>query len=563
METKTCANCTTQFPITPDDLAFYKQIDVPAPTLCPQCRYQRRIANRNEWIFYTRNCGLCKKPTVTIYNEDYPGPVYCQPCWWGDGWDTLEYERDFDFSKTFFEQFAEHRFNVPRIALANTKSVNSEYTNQSNDNKNCFMCVATCLSEDCLYGQWNQGSKECVDCYSTEKCELLYESISCVKCSTSAYLENCRDCSHSIFLYDCRGCTNCVGCVGLRNKSHYWFNETLSKEEYEKRYKALMFTHNELQKMKEKFEALTRTLPRKYYEGRNNVNTTGNYIEHNKNVTNTFYAHRTEDTSNSQDAWEARNCMDLTETLDNELDYELEGVGWASNNIIFSKGWYGSHNLYTELSFHAHNTFGCVGIVKKNYCIFNKQYGKEEYETFKEKIIAHMKETKEWGEFFPIEISPFAYNETVAQEYFPLTKDEVIKKGYKWYDRPERNYNITITADKIPTSIKETPDSIVEEVIECSSRKSKILNHTSEISQCTTAFKITPAELTFYKKMNLPLPHLCGPCRRHARLEKRNPRKLWHRTCMKEGCSNEFETSYTPERPEIVYCETCYTNEVV
>ncbi len=31
---------------------------------------------------------------------------------------------------------------------------------------------------------------------------------------------------------------------------------------------------------------------------------------------------------------------------------------------------------------------------------------------------------------------------------------------------------------------------------------------------------------------------------------------------MKEGCQNEFETSYAPDRPEIVYCERCYQQEV-
>ena len=31
---------------------------------------------------------------------------------------------------------------------------------------------------------------------------------------------------------------------------------------------------------------------------------------------------------------------------------------------------------------------------------------------------------------------------------------------------------------------------------------------------------------------------------------------------MKPGCKNEFETSYAPDRPEIVYCEQCYNEEV-
>ncbi|MDP3784615.1 MAG: hypothetical protein Q8R12_00870, partial [bacterium] len=60
---------------------------------------------------------------------------------------------------------------------------------------------------------------------------------------------------------------------------------------------------------------------------------------------------------------------------------------------------------------------------------------------------------------------------------------------------------------------------------------------------------------------------------------------LWHRKCQCAGeksengiyqntadhihhpkdqlCPNEFETTYAPERPEIVYCEQCYIREVV
>ena len=59
-----------------------------------------------------------------------------------------------------------------------------------------------------------------------------------------------------------------------------------------------------------------------------------------------------------------------------------------------------------------------------SYCILNKQYTKEEYEALVSKIIEQMNTmpyvdkngvTYKYGEFFPIELSPFGYNETVAQ----------------------------------------------------------------------------------------------------------------------------------------------------
>ena len=163
-----------------------------------------------------------------------------------------------------------------------------------------------------------------------------------------------------------------------------------------------------------------------------------------------------------------------------------------------------------------------------------------------------MKSANEYGEFFPVERSIFSYNETIAQEYFPLTKQEALDRGYKWKDGEERNYKIDIKNEDIPNDIK---DDIVNKVIECEHKG--LCNQ-----QCTEAFKIIPEELQFYQRMKLPLPRLCPNCRHYERLAKRNPLKLWHRNCMKSGCTNEFETSYAPNRPEVIYCESCYNSEV-
>ncbi|MDR2189932.1 MAG: hypothetical protein LBP53_01790 [Candidatus Peribacteria bacterium] len=69
------------------------------------------------------------------------------------------------------------------------------------------------------------------------------------------------------------------------------------------------------------------------------------------------------------------------------------------------------------------NLFGCIGLRGKEYYILNKQYTKEKYEELVPKIIEKMKADEEWGEYFPASISPFGYNETLANEYFPLTEE--------------------------------------------------------------------------------------------------------------------------------------------
>lgn len=68
--------------------------------------------------------------------------------------------------------------------------------------------------------------------------------------------------------------------------------------------------------------------------------------------------------------------------------------------------------------------FGSYGLRNKQYCVFNKQYSQQEYEMLVAKIIAHMQETGEWGEFLNPSLSPFGYNETVSQDYYPLESEQ-------------------------------------------------------------------------------------------------------------------------------------------
>ena len=113
-------------------------------------------------------------------------------------------------------------------------------------------------------------------------------------------------------------------------------------------------------------------------------------------------------------------------------------------------------------------------------------------------------------------------------------------------------------------SIDDINETICNEVIECP-------NQGKVETRCTSAYKILPDELSFYKQMHLPLPRYCPNCRHHHRLIWRNLFHFYKRECMcdlplhsHEGqCKVEFDTSYAPDRPEIIYCEKCYQQEVI
>jgi uncharacterized protein YbaR (Trm112 family) len=137
----------------------------------------------------------------------------------------------------------------------------------------------------------------------------------------------------------------------------------------------------------------------------------------------------------------------------------------------------------------------------------------------------------------------------LIHDFFPLTKDEAIKRGYKWQEKVTGTYGKeTIKKGEAPNSVDKINDSIVNEILIC--------------EECNKNYRIIEAEITFYKKMGLPIPHKDFECRHRDRMKKRNKMELYHRSCMKEGCKNEFETTYAPDRLDTIYCESCYQKEI-
>ena len=571
-EVKNCQNCKKDFTIEPNDFGFYEKMDISPPTFCPDCRLQRRLAWRNERGLHNRECGLCRKKIISIYNKDFNNIVYCDKCWWSDKWDALDYAEDIDFSKPFLTQLFEffRKVPAPNLFAFGTTMINSPYCNMANDMKNCYLLHDGTFDENVSYGSGAFYCKDSQDITMVRKGELCYEIVTCINCYQTTFSQNCEDCVDVHFSFGLRGCNNCFGCVNLHGKKYHIFNEPYTKEEYEQKLKSFRLdSHRNIILLKEKTHDFWKKFPKRYYFGVQNLNVTGDYLEHSKNAKSCFGAANLEDTkfcsfvSNGP----VKTTYDFTHYGDNiELVYESLQSGRGLNNVKCGWGvWNISRNVQYSITVPGvSDVFGCVGLKKKQYCILNKQYTKEEYEKLTQKIIEHMNNMPyidkngikyKYGEFFPIELSPFGYNETTAQEYFYLDEKEAKAKGYNWKEHNKRNYEITKKFEEVQDSISGINDSILNEIIAC--------EHQGNCKEnCMTAFRILSEDLIFYRRMNLPLPRLCPNCRHYQRLKQRNPLKLWRRVCMNKGCKNEFETSYAPERPEIIYCEKCYQQEV-
>ncbi len=577
-ETKNCQSCKLEFTIEPEDFLFYEKIKVPPPTFCPECRLIRRLVWRNEHNLYKRPC-ITKdgeKMLLANYHSDVPFPVYEQEYWWSDAWDSLEYGKDYDFSRPFFEQLKELIAVVPQPHATNLQNANSDFCNFTYQCKNCYLAFASDMNEDSSYLHQTMRTKNSCDqegCENMESCYMGYKSKGCYQSSYTYFSHNCID-SH--LMWDCYNCQDCFGCVELRNKSHCIFNVQYSKEEYDQKIKEYRDgSHQTLQKNLAKFYDFARTFPKKFADILQSENVTGNHIRNARNCHECFdIANKMEQCKFTGYAFSnVSDCYDLfAGGVNYETSYETMSAGENAQRMFMSAMVWTCSNIYYSLFCHqSSNLFGCVALRNKQYCIFNKQYTKEEYEVLVPKIIEHMNvmpyqdalgRIYRFGEFFPSEISPFAYNETPAHDYYPLTEAGAKAKGFTWRTKEKSQYQVTMPLSKIPDAIQDISDSIINEVIECEDRDN---------DYSPGAFRITSQELSLYKRLKIPLPRKSPNARFYERLTFRFPYKLWHRNCMcsqsnhdhSGQCKNEFQTSYAPERPETIFCESCYQKEVM
>ncbi|OGY87063.1 MAG: hypothetical protein A2233_03880 [Candidatus Kerfeldbacteria bacterium RIFOXYA2_FULL_38_24] len=548
----TCKQCQQEFTISKKDQDFFAKMAVPYPKLCPSCRQQRRQAWRNERCLYSRKCDLCKKPIISIYSPDKPFTVYCSDCWWSDQWDSQTYAQEIDWSRPFFKQFQELQNKVPRLTLYGNKNENSDYTNHSEQIKNCYLCVDVAFAENILYGQWVVRGQDCVDVYVSTSSELCYFCQYITNCYNCIYTYSAETCSNLMFCYDCKDTNDCFLSSNLRHAQYVFMNEQLSPEEYKKRMSRWdMGSFNNWQKAVAAYKKMVvEQTFHKYGLIYYSENSTGNVLHHANNCQQCFHVMDSEDNTYTYECLEIKDSMDAYESgFSCERQYETHGCN-RSSYTKFCSVCYDNHFIeYCEWCHDSNDLFGCIGLRKQKYCILNKQYSEEKYKELKEKLITHMKEIGEYGEFFPSNLSPFGYNETVAPYYLPLTKDEAVAVGFRWHDgRTGSIGKTTKTWEQIPDNIQEVNAEIIKEALEC--------------TKCQKNYKVTKKEFEFYQRQKLPIPRLCPDCRYMARMSLRNPRKLWHRKCMNDGCKNEFETTYAPDRPETIYCEECYQKEI-
>ncbi len=549
-----CRRCKNDFLVDENDQIFYQKMKVPNPTECPDCRFMCRAMWRNETTLYSRTCDMCQKAIISMYNPKSPYTVYCNDCYRSDAWDAKDFAQDYDMNKSFFEQLSELFLRVPKNALYLTLGagpiVSSPFNNSVGALKNCYFTFNSSVLEDSGYCRGITYSKDVFDSYFGIKLDQCYETVNCQNSNKLFFSQNSKNCVDSYFLYNCTNCMNCFGCVNQQNKSYCWFNEQLSKEDYERKANQLLGSYFLLKNQAEKFNKSLLNFPHKFNKNISVVDSIGDYLSETKNTKYSFEIIKGED---SKWNFGSREIKDSYGTIGYgikaEMLLECVSTGYVSRGI----GCYScelSQNIEYSFSCLSNNKnlFGCDSLKNAQYCILNKQYTKEEYEVLRAHIVDELTRNGDYGLMLPPELSPFGYNETIGNDNMKLTKERALELGFKWQDDIQKTVGKeTIQPENLEDNISDVLDTITDEILRC--------------IDCTRNYKITEQELFFYRKMKLPIPRKCFFCRHHDRIEKRGPYKFWKRNCAL--CHKDIETNFAPERPEIVYCEECYRREVL
>ena len=563
---RVCSTCHNSFMISADDISALRKLRVSAPHECPVCRMRRRMAMMaNIFQFYRKDCAEhAGEKVVSQMDSEIPYKIYDNDFRWDpNAWDATTYGRDYVSGGSFSGQLSKLLADVPHMAIAryNKNIINSDYTVDSFDVKNCYLSSTIGVSENVFYSLWVVYTKDSMDALRVDHVDHSYEVIYSDRIYKCRYIQNCNNCTDSAFLFYCHNCQNCFGCYNLRNKKYCFENIQLTQKEYLTKIKEFDLSRRSVVKDYEKkfAEMVESDAVHKAVIIRNSPGASGDHLADCRNCVGVYCAasmkwiltfYKNENVRYSQDIIGTSDSMDVTIFGPGELCYNVM-EGMSSNKAVCS--YFVSNCLEVEYCFECSDCkycFGCSGLKKKRYCILNKQYTESEYWKMLDEIKTEMLKEGIYGDFISLSNSFFYYQDTYAQAMLPLSKEKADALGARWKTSEtlvETKGLKILSASDVPDNIADVADEILNTAIIC--------------KETGKPFRIVKAELDFYRKQMIPVPVFHPQERLLKRFQKRNPYVLWQSKCL--NCRKEITTTYDPARKLKVYCEECYHTEVM
>ncbi|MDD5041190.1 MAG: hypothetical protein PHX87_02870 [Candidatus Peribacteraceae bacterium] len=538
------------FEVSAAEMELRKKLNIDGePNLSLIARWQILGAFWQHWALHKRKCDKSGKPIVSVFSADCPYPV-----WHKDEWikNADPPSAEIDLTKPVFPQMWELFRRCPIAHNVGAGNENCEYTDDWWYSKNCHLCHSGLNDEDLryCYRVFNvKNSQYGVFSYDSERCVDLINSHLCFRV---VFTLNCWQCTESAFLYDCRNCNHCFFCTNLRNKSYCFANQQLTKEEYEKRIAAWdLKSRTVYEHAKQEFKKMLRenAWHRAIFMDQCQECDDANYIYSSKGCLNCFFVDELEDCANIFRGFGGKDCLDtVCAAVGSELVYgSIEPQDKCYDikfgyNVIQCK-----FMEYCAQCFQCKHCFGCCGLVGKEYHIFNRPYAPEAFEAKKAEVIAAMKKTKEYGQFFPPHFAANPYEESLAGFVWKMTTAEGKKRGFRMLEREEQRESDTRDASEVPDRSDHADASVPR-----SPYWDPVANR---------PFQVLKEDIAFAQDLKVPLPYTY-----YMRRLQENFRLIPFDGTLREvqcgKCRQKTKTSWPKEYDGRILCESCYLKEV-
>jgi len=522
---------------------------VPPSTLAPLTRLQHTRVFMCGPDFYQR---VLKdgRSLITTYDPDSPVSLLSSKEWnqeqLQDG--LLRFGQKVDPSQPFFEQWERFSKSVPRPALLQDGvSENSDWSAFCIEVKNDYYGYSCSYSNDCFYCEYQSADQHCVDLTACDRAQWSYDCVRSDDISQVFWSERCFQSVNLTLCLNCDNCQDCFGCTNLKNKRYCFLNEQLTKEDYLARVAAIdLGDHSVVQQWRERiYRELWQKADRRALFTLNTERSLGDDLIESRDVEGVSLG-ECERTYNAFGMYQAKDCTDIIGCLQTERchysqhlvnGYEVRFSSFCTSCVDVE---------YSELLTDCEHCFGCIGLTKKKFCIFNVQYTEEAYWPLVDALKTAMLKRGEYGEFFPYSSSLVAYNSSNADIFFPLSKEEVVRRGARWFDfsHPRATQSMAET-HTLPNKLQETTDEVLTQsfVCEASGRR----------------YRIVKPELEWHRKFNLALPRLHPTVRRKLRSTEMYPLTFSETTCAE--CAAKTQTRIPLSRGYRILCEPCYVRK--
>ena len=547
-----CAISKKTWNLTQEELDIYREFNVPPIDLSPLTRMKivtSWVIGKEIWWNRHAETG---EPVLSYIHPDCLVKVLPDKEWHTR--DFSDENADWDPSRPFIPQVVDLLRKIPMPALrqfippknsvgAVTLGIEDSYMVLAGSGKLGNYIYISMEFDNCC---------DIVYCRHVSNSHMLLRSVRMHDCT---YAFESQDCLKSAFLFDCRNCEDCFFATNQRNKKYIFFNEQLTKEEYERRMREInLGKYSVLEEYKKKFVDF--------------VLENGIWPENFNTASDECSGEYLMDCVRSKESYWISKCTDCYyfwwnkgageravfvsgATEPNRLFY-CAGSPYSSN-VKFSAIIDRSSDIeYCYGCTNVEFCFGCVGLKNKKYCILNKQYTEEEYWKKVDEIKSKMLDGGEYGQFFPVEASPVGY--VFSQSMFLVgTSEEELEalKAPRLDPKSSDKISQQRSSGIVPLHISEIPDDIADV------DPSKFVNKPILDENLGRNFSIIQTEYNQYKERGLPLPRRHFTSRIDELIGFANKPYLVDTACRK--CNKSIRAADNAKFPNrTVYCQACY-----